>query len=210
MEKSTNQIEKNVSASFAYVKKDMLMLNDAFSDLHDKMQHLSLNHAMLLEEIGKLRAEMAKATQKKPVKKPAKKKAPTKKKAPVKKKISKKDDLTKVEGVGPAIKRLLWKNKIESYKDLSKAPVQELRDILSSAGTMFQMHDPATWAHQAKLASKKKWVELERYQGKLDGGVKPEKKTVKKSTNKLVKETSVKVPKNKEIKKIIKETVTYE
>ena len=57
MEKSTAQIEKNVSASFASVKKDMLMLNDAFSDLHDKVQHLSLNHAMLLEEITKLRNE---------------------------------------------------------------------------------------------------------------------------------------------------------
>jgi len=60
MEKSVDQVEKNVSASFAYVKKDMLMLNDAFSDLHDKMQHLSLNHAMLLEQIGKLRDRISK------------------------------------------------------------------------------------------------------------------------------------------------------
>ena len=67
MEKSTQQIEKNVSASFAYVKKDMLMLNDAFSDLHDKVQHLSLNNAMLLEEIEKLRAETAKKDGKKKV-----------------------------------------------------------------------------------------------------------------------------------------------
>ena len=66
MEKSTNQIEKNVSASFASVKKDMLMLNDSFSDLHDKVQHLSLNHAMLLEEITKLKKE-------KSTKKPSKK-----------------------------------------------------------------------------------------------------------------------------------------
>jgi len=81
MEKSAEQIEKNVSASFAYVKKDMLMLNDAFSDLHDKMQHLSLNHAMLLEEIGKLRTEMAKASGKKvPAKKAVKKKTVKKKK----------------------------------------------------------------------------------------------------------------------------------
>jgi len=77
MEKSTQQIEKNVSASFAYVKKDMLMLNDAFSDLHDKMQHLSLNHAMLLEEIGKIRAEIA---GKKPKKKTSTKKTTKKKK----------------------------------------------------------------------------------------------------------------------------------
>jgi len=73
MEKSVEQVEKNVSASFAYVKKDMLMLNDAFSDLHDKMQHLSLNHAMLLEQIGKLRTEIAKGSGKVPAKKKGKK-----------------------------------------------------------------------------------------------------------------------------------------
>ena len=78
MEKSTKQVEKNVSASFGYVKKDMLMLNDAFSDLHDKVQHLSLNHAMLLEEITKLRIEVRGRKgipkKKKAVKKVAKKK----------------------------------------------------------------------------------------------------------------------------------------
>ncbi len=54
MEKTLKQLEKNISASFSYVKKDMLMLNDAFSDIHDKIQHLSLNHATLLGEIEKL------------------------------------------------------------------------------------------------------------------------------------------------------------
>ena len=42
MAKTIEQIEKNVSASFGYVKKDMLMLNDAFSDIHEKIQHLSM------------------------------------------------------------------------------------------------------------------------------------------------------------------------
>ena len=78
MEKSTTQIEKNVSASFASVKKDMLMLNDAFSDLHDKVQHLSLNHAMLLEEITKLKKETTPKV-KKPNKKQIKKKPKRKK-----------------------------------------------------------------------------------------------------------------------------------
>lgn len=73
MKKSTKQIEKNVSASFAYVKKDMLMLNDAFSDLNDKIQHLSLNNATLLGEIEKLREEVAEVSGKK-VKKPTRKK----------------------------------------------------------------------------------------------------------------------------------------
>ena len=88
MEKSTQQIEKNVSASFAYVKKDMLMLNDAFSDLHDKVQHLSINHAMLLEEIGKLRTEIAKMTDKK-IKPSTKKLIKTSKKKPAKKAVKK-------------------------------------------------------------------------------------------------------------------------
>ena len=64
MEKTLEQLEKNVSASFGYVKKDMLMLNDAFSDLNDKIQHLSLNHATLLQEIEKLRAELGKKSKK--------------------------------------------------------------------------------------------------------------------------------------------------
>jgi regulator of replication initiation timing len=81
MEKSISQIEKNVSASFGYVKKDMLMLNDAFSDIHEKMQHLSLNHAMLLEEIEKLRTEIKNlSVPKAPAKKTVKKTAVKKKK----------------------------------------------------------------------------------------------------------------------------------
>jgi hypothetical protein len=79
MEKSADQVEKNVSASFSYVKKDMLMLNDAFSDLHDKVQHLSLNHATLLGEIEKLRSEISGKSGKKAVKKAVKKKARAKK-----------------------------------------------------------------------------------------------------------------------------------
>ncbi len=65
MEKSTKQIERDVSASFAYVKKDMLMLNDAFSDIHDKVQHLNMNHATLLGEIEKLREEISNTSKKK-------------------------------------------------------------------------------------------------------------------------------------------------
>ncbi len=49
--KTLAQFEKNVSASFGYVKKDLLMLNDAISDINDKIQHLSLNHAALLEKL---------------------------------------------------------------------------------------------------------------------------------------------------------------
>ena len=64
------QIEKNVQASFGYVKKDLLMLNDSISDIHDKIQHLSLNHAALLAEIDRLKKkEIAKKKVVKKVKK---------------------------------------------------------------------------------------------------------------------------------------------
>jgi hypothetical protein len=64
------QLEKNVSASFGYVKKDLLMLNDAISDINDRIQHLSLNHASLLEKLQELSGRI---TPKKETKKSSKK-----------------------------------------------------------------------------------------------------------------------------------------
>lgn len=48
---SVEQLEKNVEISFGYVKKDLLSLNDSISELHDKIQHLSMNNAMLLDKL---------------------------------------------------------------------------------------------------------------------------------------------------------------
>ncbi len=69
-----SQFEKNIGISFSYVKKDLLSVNDMVSDLHEKIQHLSLNQAMLLEKVMKLEQLIAK----KPV---LVKKAPAKKKS---------------------------------------------------------------------------------------------------------------------------------
>lgn len=72
MVKTTKQLERNISASFGYVKKDMLMLNDVFSDLNEKIRHLSMNHATLLGEIEKLREEIKKGSKKSKKKKSSK------------------------------------------------------------------------------------------------------------------------------------------
>jgi regulator of replication initiation timing len=64
MRKTTKQLERNISASFGYVKKDILMLNDVFSDLNEKIRHLSMNNATLLSEVEKLRDEMKKGSKK--------------------------------------------------------------------------------------------------------------------------------------------------
>jgi predicted flap endonuclease-1-like 5' DNA nuclease len=81
-----------------------------------------------------------------------------------------KDDLTKVEGIGKKIEELLYKNKIHSYKQLSKATITSLKAILESGGNKFSMHNPGTWPKQAKLAAEANWEELELFQKQLKGG----------------------------------------
>jgi predicted flap endonuclease-1-like 5' DNA nuclease len=81
-----------------------------------------------------------------------------------------KDDLTKVEGIGKKIEALLYKNKIHSYKQLSKTTIKNLKEILDTAGSKFSMHNPGTWPKQAKLAAEAKWEDLELLQKHLKGG----------------------------------------
>ncbi len=101
-------------------------------------------------------------------KKAAPKKTTAKKKAP--KKAAKADDLRKVEGIGPKIAGLLNEAGIVTFEDLSKAPIKKLRTILDDAGSRYRMHDPKTWAAQAKLAAKGNWDKLKAWQGELKGG----------------------------------------
>ncbi len=118
-----------------------------------------------------------KKAKKAPAKKAVAKKAPAKKavatKAPAKKAVAKKvakDDLKKIEGIGPKIAGLLNDAGIVTFADLGKAKITTLREVLKNAGPRFKMHDPTTWAKQAKLAAKGAWDELKTLQDKLNGG----------------------------------------
>lgn len=105
---------------------------------------------------------------------PAKKAAKTEKiTLPSGKKI-KQDDLKMVEGVGPKIEGLLNEGGIHTWADLANADLEEVQAILDAAGSRYRMHNPATWAKQARLAADAKWEELEAYQDRLDGGREPE------------------------------------
>lgn len=97
---------------------------------------------------------------------------PTAKKiaAPVVKTV--KDDLTKIEGIGPKIAELLVKDGIVTFENLAKADVVKVKAILDKAGSKFQMHDPATWAEQAKLAAAGNWEKLAKMQDVLKAGKK--------------------------------------
>ncbi|MDX5586445.1 MAG: hypothetical protein QNK20_16285 [Aureibaculum sp.] len=81
-----------------------------------------------------------------------------------------KNDLTKVEGIGPKIKSLFNEDGIWSFVQLSEASIERLQKVLDNAGPRYRVHNPKTWAQQAKLAAEGKWDELKKWQGELKGG----------------------------------------
>ena len=62
------------------------------------------------------------------------------------------DDLTRINGIGPAIEKLLRESGIRSYRDLADADPNHLQKILHSGGARFKLVDSQTWAHQAEMA----------------------------------------------------------
>lgn len=99
--------------------------------------------------------------------------APVKKAAKAEKaEVAAKDDLTKIEGIGPKIAELLQNDGIVTFADLSVAPIEKLQATLTKAGSRFKMHDPSTWAQQAKLAANGEWDAFKALQAQLVGGKK--------------------------------------
>lgn len=86
------------------------------------------------------------------------------------------DDLKIVEGIGPKIEEILFKAGITTYGQLAATSVQQLKDILTSAGPRFAMHDPGTWSAQALLAANGEWDNLKAYQDFLNAGKRPTEK----------------------------------
>ena len=80
------------------------------------------------------------------------------------------DDFLKIEGIGKKIAALLNRESINTYKDLSKCSIKKLQLILDTAGSKFNIHDPATWPKQAKLAASGDWDALNKMQEELKGG----------------------------------------
>jgi len=80
------------------------------------------------------------------------------------------DDLTQIEGIGPAIARLLASSGILGFEALASAKPGELQRILEQAGDKFRMHDASTWPEQARLAAAGQWDKLAQLQDELVGG----------------------------------------
>jgi len=80
------------------------------------------------------------------------------------------DDLKLIEGIGPAIEKLLNAADIFSFSQLAATPEETLTTILHNAGPRFRIHDPGSWPRQAALARDGKWEELDELQDILTGG----------------------------------------
>jgi hypothetical protein len=59
MREDIKKLKESLGVSFSYVKKDMLLVNDSLTELYDKIQHLSMNHASLLGKIANLEKQVA-------------------------------------------------------------------------------------------------------------------------------------------------------
>jgi hypothetical protein len=64
---------------------------------------------------------------------------------------SKKDDLKVIEGIGPALEKMLNENNISTYDHLANHTVVQLENMLDKAGPRFRVHVPETWPEQASL-----------------------------------------------------------
>jgi len=87
------------------------------------------------------------------------------------------NDFKIIEGIGPKIETLLKENNILTWYELADTKTKTIKKILlEKGGKKFSVHNPATWAEQAKMAFEGKWKELKSYQDYLDGGKHPGKK----------------------------------
>ncbi len=93
--------------------------------------------------------------------------APVAAAAPV---AGKNDDLKKIEGIGPAIEKLLNAEGIVTFAVLAGTSSDRIKEILVAAGSRFGFHDPTTWPNQSDLAANGKWDELKKLQDELNGG----------------------------------------
>jgi hypothetical protein len=78
------------------------------------------------------------------------------------------DDLTKLEGIGPKVAKVLNEAGISSFDDLAHAEAANVQEKLNAAG--LQMMNPEGWIEQARLAAKGDMEGLMRLQEELKGG----------------------------------------
>jgi ribosomal protein S13 len=80
------------------------------------------------------------------------------------------DNLTRIEGIGPKIEKILNDVSIHTFEDVANTSTKQLKTILEEAGRRYQMHDPSSWSRQARLAADGEWAKLKKLQDRLIAG----------------------------------------
>ena len=78
------------------------------------------------------------------------------------------DDLTKLEGIGPKVSKVLNGAGISTFAALAHANPADIQKALGAAG--LHMMNPEGWIAQADLAAKGDWDGLKKMQDELQGG----------------------------------------
>ncbi len=165
---ATVSLEEGRAYQYRYLLNDGRWVNDEHAQyVHD--ERFQVENCVIVVPAGE---EAAVAVSDVKAKSPKAKAVPAVKEVKAPKKATKEasDDLTKIEGVGKKIAELLAAGEIISFQDLAKSTPKKIKAILDAAGSKYQMHDPATWPKQAKLAAAGKWDELKKLQAELKGG----------------------------------------
>lgn len=170
------ELEPGKSYEYRFLLSNGTWINDWSADQYVYNQAFGVENSLIIvsDEVEETPVPVKNPAKKATVKKAAVKETVTKEPA-VKAKREKaaapvKDDLTKIEGIGPKIAKLLEAEEIKTFAALGKATGKKLKAILEAAGPKFQIHDPASWPKQAKLAAAGKWDELKTLQDNLVGG----------------------------------------
>lgn len=173
-------LEPGKTYEYRFLLNDGRWVNDFAAQSYVYRSELNVENSVItveeevlvIAETQVLVADVKKAAKKAPAKtsKPKAVATKTPAKKAVKKEAPVKDDLTKIEGIGPKIAKLLEAESIVSFQDLSKATGKKLKGILEAAGSKFQMHNPASWPKQAKLAAAGSWDDLKKLQDELVAG----------------------------------------
>ncbi|WP_299873967.1 helix-hairpin-helix domain-containing protein [uncultured Cocleimonas sp.] len=74
------------------------------------------------------------------------------------------DDLKVIEGIGPRIEEILHSKGINSFQQLSNSDTEVLKNYIVDADSRFSNNETESWPHQAAMAEKGQWEELNIYQ----------------------------------------------
>ncbi len=154
------ELEAGKEYQYRYLLSNGRWVNDESEKATSEIRGFPVTNCIIRVPAIKVKAPASEAKTVKPKTKSAKPKTV----------VHLKDNLTRVEGIGKKIESLLYKNKIYSFRQLSKTTIKSLNEILEAGGNKFAMHNPGTWPKQAKLAAEEKWEDLKLLQQHLKGG----------------------------------------